>query len=451
MRTNCILLFCLLFFSCTLSRKTTAKDQYQDINATALVPISIEVLFPGIPAYHATKIKYSSNNKPAFKIYFHEPVVVSVASKPEKWGYFQFPSIYRNVDESITIKWSLNADAIEAYGNHISGGVVSKDGGATWKTDIIPEVYMGLSLANGDKISIYTPTPIKETELSLPKPIGKGMDTYIKSSYNFYKLQDLPESRQGVYFNRLEKGRTEWKVEQAKLFDPQAARYSLNGLIPIVWWGDMQVAADNSLIAGIYPGFLINETGTVDPHSAVFFYRSIDGGHSWNVQGRIIYIPDLTLDSKGNKRMGFTEPAFEILPDGTFICVTRTTDGTGNGPMYVSRSSNLGKTWSQPAILTSSGVLPRILHLQNGVTVLSSGRPGVQLRFSNDGKGREWTNAFEMLPYENYKDQVSCGYTGLLATSPNSFLIVYSDFKYLNDAKVIRKAIKVREVIVSPE
>ena len=87
--------------------------------------------------------------------------------------------------------------------------------------------------------------------------------------------------------------------------------------------------------------------------------------------------------------------------------------------------------------------------LDNGITVLSSGRPGVQLRFSDNGK--VWTNPFEMLPFDEYenKTQISCGYTELLATGPDRFLIIYSDFKYPNEAGEIRKAIKVREVIVT--
>ena len=49
------------------------------------------------------------------------------------------------------------------------------------------------------------------------------------------------------------------------------------------------------------------------------------------------------------------------------------------------------------------------------------------------------------------KRSVSCGYTSLLATGPDRFLIIYSDFKYKNAAGEIRKAIKVREVIVRPD
>jgi len=47
------------------------------------------------------------------------------------------------------------------------------------------------------------------------------------------------------------------------------------------------------------------------------------------------------------------------------------------------------------------------------------------------------------------KEQVSCGYTSLLATGPDRCLIIYSDFKYPTPAGEIRKAIKVCELIVT--
>ena len=331
-----------------------------------------------------------------------------------------------------------------------SGSANSADGGKTWKIQENAETIGGILLPDGDRLEIITPKPVKVEDLKLPKPVGSGSENYRKSDFTFYRLDDLPESPQGVFLKRLKKGETEWKTERAFLYDPNAARYSLSGLVPVVWWGDMHIAKDGSIIAGIYPGFLIGENGLADPKSGVFFYRSTDGGHSWSIKGRIPYHPNLVADPKGDKRMDFTEPAFEILKDGTFLCVIRTTDGAGNGPMYTSYSKDLGKTWTKPEAMAATGVLPKLLQLNNGILVMTSGRPGVQLRFSANGKDKAWTEPFEMLPYENEKDQVSCGYTGLISTGPDSFLIILSDFKYLNAEKELRKAIKVREVIVKP-
>jgi hypothetical protein len=385
------------------------------------------------------------------KVRIGEPVVVAVASRPEKWGFFQFPNLARWEDGTLAAGWSMAADSIVSYGTGASGSAISKDGGKTWTKPAGEKGVTGLLLPNGDRIQVLTPKAIKTSELRLPKPAGGTGDTYSKAKQTLYRLSELPPEVQGVCLSRIAKGQTKAVSERAILDDPQALRYSLYDLFPIVWWGDLRVARDGSVVAGIYPGYRLRDDGSVDPKGGVFFYRSTDAGRSWKIHGRIPYQPDLATDLRGEERMGYTEPAFEILADGSFLCVARTTDGIGNGPMYASRSQDMGRTWSRPEVIARSGVLPRLLRLGNGVIVLSSGRPGVQLRFCADGGGKMWTEPFELLSYAHEKEQVSCGYTSLLATGPNRFLIIYSDFKYPTPAGEIRKAIKVCEVIVTPD
>lgn len=414
-------------------------------------------IYEGIDVVGSAAVTYQKNSKKKFNIRFGEPVVVAVADKPFGWGFFQFPVIDRTSDGEIIARWNLAHDAMEAYGTEARGMKASADNGKSWSPDKKPDPGGSVLLPNGDRLSVYTPKPVPVKALKLPAPAGIGVENYRKSNFTFYRLHDLPEQRQGVYFKRLKKGETEWKIEHAALVDPDAARYSLAGMMPIVWWGDIKIAKDKSLIAGIYPGFLIDKSGKTDPRSGAFFYRSTDNGHTWKIQGRIPFQLDTQGDSVSLKRMGYTEPAFEILTDGTFLCILRTTDGAGIGPMYGSYSRDMGKTWTRPTITTAAGVLPRLLQLKNGVLVMSSGRPGVQLRFATDKKGLQWTRAFEMLPLQNdFKKelnggtaQISCGYTGLLELASNKFLIIYSDFNYKTTDGSIRKAIKVREVEVN--
>ncbi|GAB3904051.1 sialidase family protein [Mucilaginibacter boryungensis] len=452
MRKDILFFVCgCLLFGCNTSKKVINNVQTVEEPGSRLsVPLVLE---QGVPVYSVTKINYKRNNKPVFNILFGQPVVVSVASKPEKWGFFQFPKIGYKQNGLLQAKWNMKPDAMSAYGMDNSGSATSADGGKTWNLQEKDEITPEVTLPNGDKLQIFTPKPIKTDSLNMPKPLltGASTDTYnAKTVYNYYRLNDLPANCQAVYIKRLKKGETEWKDEQDKLYDAKAARHTTKGLLPVVWWGDMHIANDGSVIAGIYPGSLIRDNGTIDPKSGVFFYRSTDNGHSWYIQGRIPYHADTLADVKGNKRMGFTEPAFEILKDGTFLCVIRTTDGVGIGPMYASYSKDMGKTWTKPRVIAANGVLPRLLQLDNGVVVLCSGRPGVQLRFSENGKGDTWTEPFEMLPFVNEKDEVSCGYTGLIPTGEDSFLMVYSDFKYKTPDGNIRKAIKVRQVTVKP-
>lgn len=425
-------------------------NQNMRMNVFAMLAIGLAPLC--VRAGQASLLaKLRQPGKPSLKVRMTEPVVVAVASRPEKWGFFQFPSLARRGDGTLAAGWSMAADSIVSYGTGQSGSAISKDGGKTWVEPNGQTGVTGLLLPNGDRIEVLTPKAIKTSELRLPRPAGQTGDTYSQAKQTLYRLSELPPEVQGVCLSRIAKGQTKAVSERAVLDDPQALRYSLYGLFPIVWWGDLRVARDGSIIAGIYPGYWLRDDRSVDTKGGVFFYRATDAGHTWKIQGRIPYQPDLAADPRGGERMGYTEPAFEILADGSFLCVARTTDGIGNGPMYASRSQDQGRTWSRPEVIARSGVLPRLLRLANGVLVLSAGRPGVQLRFCADGSGTTWSEPLELLPHAQENEQVSCGYTSLLATGPDRFLIIYSDFKYHTPSGEIRKAIKVCEVIVSPD
>lgn len=449
-RKSLCFLFCIVFFF-----SGCKKSSNNDLSSKSWAEAGLNTgssVSPGISAFNGSEINYIRDGKTILNVQLNAPTIAGVATQPEGWGYFQFPSIYRSNGGAIVVTWHLAADAVTSYGQGNYNFAISNDGCKSWKPGTgNPPIGGGFLLPNGDVIGISTPKAIDVGTLNLPLPVG-SVTAADGGYFAFYKLTELPNVLQGVYLSRRAIGATTAVGEHATLDDPKAVRYPVSGLFPVVWWGDMHLATDGSIIAGIYPGFCLNDNGGVDP-AGVPFYRSTDNGHSWKIQGRIPYIPDLQTDSNGNKRLalGFTEPAFEILSDGTYVCVMRTTDSFGNSPMYISRSTDLGVTWTKPETFTRSGVLPRLLQLSNGVLVMASGRPGVQLRFSMDGKGQKWTDPFEMLPWDNEKQTVSCGYTEVIATGPNSFLLAYSDFNYQTKAGVMRKAIKVREVFVTPK
>jgi len=402
----------------------------------------------GVPAYNEMNIVYRRDGSPLLDVELKAPIVLSVASKPEGWGYFQFPRIYRSATGQIVATWSYHDDDATSYGKEVRGFILSSDNGKTWHLSEQPAPWGdGLLLpASGDRISIHDPVPIPFSELQLPQPAHTFTERVKPISY--YRLSEIPAALQGVYLNHWNRDGV-WSKIHAGLEDPGACRHSVGDIFPLVWWGDMKLLPDNSIVAGIYPMFYERESGGFDP-AGVSFYRTTDYGMNWKILGKIPYLPDLTVDPNGNRRYfcGFSEPAFEILSDGTFLCVMRTDDAFGFSPMYLSRSSDQGVTWSHPKAFTPHGVLPRLLQLENGVLVLASGRPGVQVRFSIDGKGEKWTDPFDMLPFIGL-GEVSCGYTNILATGPDSFLIIYSDFKYLNQQNEVRKAIKIREIKVT--
>ena len=76
-----------------------------------------------------------------------------------------------------------------------------------------------------------------------------------------------------------------------------------------------------------------------------------------------------------------------------------------------------------------------------------------QIAFLEKHPGENWTEPMDMLPFMNedgsYTRDVSCGYTGLLPINNNSFYMVYSDFLEHDKSGNVRKAIKIRKIIVN--
>lgn len=455
-----LILFCLIICGCGTSKQNRDSKKTTLLSWNEKLNRSVATINFGIPAIHHTAVDYRRSGKTELKIVLNEPDVIVVANEPQAWGYYQFPTISRLKDGALHAEWSLHQDAIQSYGTNAVGSAISTDG-KIWKPGVPDSSRItGYTLPDGDMIKVSDPVPIEVSKLHMPSPVGKTDFKYRKTNFTFYRIKDMPPGRNGVYIKRLLKGQSQWKLEQASLNDPQGVRHSSKDLVPIVWWGDIHTMTDGSLVAGIYPGYYIKDNGELDKQMGVVFYRSTDEGRSWTIQSRIPFTPDVKIDSMAKDRIGFSEPAYEVLSDGSLLCVIRSADGdgvtngVGNGPMYASRSIDMGKTWTKPEVIAPAGALPRLLRLENGVTVLSAGRPGIQLRFSKTGLNDSWTDPFEMLPYDSHSLQeqylVTCGYTGLLPTGPNRFLIIYSDFRYKNTANENRKAIKIREVIVDP-
>jgi hypothetical protein len=383
------------------------------------------------------------------KITFSDPVLVAEGPAGEtRWGRYQFPTFGR-ISNRIALTFHVAEDSARAYGEigEQPNRGLSSDGGRTWSLVRATEPTDGLLLPNGDHIRIGTPevTPksIPVGELTLPAPVGTLIGTYGNLPYVYFRHDELPVILQGVPLSRRPAGSDRWVVERARLDDPAMMRYTIQEVFPVVWWGDVHLANDGSLLAIVYPCSFEGD---------VACYRSTDFARSWQAQGRIPYKPDLTIDPLARGRVhGFTEPGTVLLRDGTLLAVLRTTDGLGLGPMYLCRSADQGRSWSAPAVMSPTGVMPRLLQLGNGVIVLSSGRPGVDLRFCFDGKGATWTDPQPLVPLTSDDVQAdSCGYTSLIALDDDSFLIAYSWFKRPAADGTPRKAVLVRHVTVKP-
>ena len=109
---------------------------------------------------------------------------------------------------------------------------------------------------------------------------------------------------------------------------------------------------------------------------------------------RTIIVPAITME-------GFREADLTIAPNGDLICVMRSggrnpTPGVNlfPTPLYCSRSSDGGKTWTPPEQIADRGICPNLITMQNGIIVCTYSRPGNWLIFSDDN-GKTWKGAFQ--------------------------------------------------------
>jgi Neuraminidase (sialidase) len=83
-------------------------------------------------------------------------------------------------------------------------------------------------------------------------------------------------------------------------------------------------------------------------------------------------------------------------------------------PLYMSHSTDGGKTWTPPMGIADRGCNPHIVTLENGIMVCAYARPGVWVVFSDDN-GKTWKGHTQVDNGRKY------GY--LIAMGPDQFMV----------------------------
>ncbi|MCP4644379.1 MAG: exo-alpha-sialidase [bacterium] len=159
---------------------------------------------------------------------------------------------------------------------------------------------------------------------------------------------------------------------------------------------------DGSLLATIYG----RQEGHKKYTSALM--RTTDGGKQWDIFSVIAQSEEVGSE-------GFCEAAMLRLANGDLFCAMRT-----GGPLHTTRSTDGGKTWTEPQAVADHGVDPDLLLMRNGILVLSYGRPNVDLIFSTDGTGQTWTK-----PFTVYRGP-GCHYTSLEEGANGDLMVFFS-------------------------
>jgi hypothetical protein len=373
------------------------------------------------------------------------PKVVVAQSEEEKhpWGGWQFPSITRLDSGRLRVSFSqtLDSASLNTVRKHYPPGRYDSDeGGRTWQPARAGGSDGGCRLANGTAIRLQSPPAQDIPRVQLPSPAGQPDHGY----HGVYLMRDprqMPPGPGQWHVWRRSPGRETWERLPATLDDPDGGVLCYdppgNDHAVVRWQMLMQLVAlpDNSALAVFY-NFRLNPDRTVRPKWKSYCLRTTDEGRTWRFHG-IVACDD------HHPLAGFSEPYVTLRRDGVLLAALRT-ECAKSGPLYAAQSR--GRTWSEPAPMHPFGVLPRILSLENGVTVLSFGRPGVHLLFTRDGT--KWEGLNTVIAEEKKQTRTS-GYMGLIAVGTDRFLITDDQFDCPNEEGQPRKTILVREVQVS--
>lgn len=131
---------------------------------------------------------------------------------------------------------------------------------------------------------------------------------------------------------------------------------------------------------------LINGAREPDRKRSVYALKSKDSGRTWDYFSEVArYRPEIEAQFASSRPAdGFCEPAILALPDGRLRVVLRL---GSHFPLYDVVSEDGGATWSAPRRCPVQGILPSLVRLNNGLTLLASGRPDTTLSVSFDDGG----------------------------------------------------------------
>ena len=418
------------------------------------------------------------------------------------WGAVQFPKLYNMKDGRIGMSvHDGNDDWIDLVGDDGERWFITDDKGKTWRPATKLEVnQMGTILPNGD---IVRSQPNSIVDISKMKPANWEFCTYhiptddlgpkksedpeqlpvhihsyadnFNRRYDVYWLDSFSDDflEKRFKFYRLKNGETEgeytyspvdWKYRTTCSFDEGGKKRYLNGA-GIYTCRDVKVAPDGSLILAHYTGNAANPyNGVYQGTTNCYFFRSTDNGETWKLQGYIPYIANDVEDNQfAHLVNGWDEPTVEFMDDGTVICILRTCDvfrGAPEwGPTYITRSTDMCKTWSKPERFADIGALPQLVKLPNGITLAVITRPGIFIYATRDGIN--WTEPFEIMTGDdrsqlgNLKPERpnfhqwagSCCNCTIVPTGENRAMLAFSDFYVPGEDGLKHKGIKTIEII----
>lgn len=125
---------------------------------------------------------------------------------------------------------------------------------------------------------------------------------------------------------------------------------------------------------------------------------------------------------------GYCETDCIEVEPGHIVAVLRTGGHEIYSPLYVAHSYDYGATWEAPYTVNDWGVWPRIIKMEDGTLVISSGHIHTFLQFSADG-GLTWSEAKILEECDGKWGESCSGYNYITESRPGELTLVFDDPK----------------------
>ncbi|MBI4531127.1 MAG: exo-alpha-sialidase [Candidatus Latescibacteria bacterium] len=323
-------------------------------------------------------------------------------------GHFWFSTLHAIEEQEILCEVILTAD--KAQGKWPSVLYLSRDGGASWSKACDIDSYGPISVPFGHRQRLLMPYELW--------PLTPG--------------DKRNATADGTIITCHEDGRVATETVKVTYlnFPRDIEEYNVDELY-LLTNGNILPLRDGRRFATVYGKFVGDES-----YSTIAVV-SEDGGVTWRF---LSIVAGENGISKG--REGANESNTVRLPDGRLMCVYRV---GGRNDYFKSYSADDGATWTKPERMEGVwSVEPRLERLDNGLILLSGGRPGLYFWVCADGRGERWER-FNLAEHHNalvpetalhYDDRFcqghevfqpyqSTSYTGMEVVGPDEVLISY--------------------------